>query len=636
MSIRSSSALIWGILLSLGISLGMQPTTGQAASADPHAPATAAGAPSRSLSLSEIESFFDVTLTEQMAAEHLVGATVAVVQDDALIFAKGYGYADQAQRVPVQADRTLFFVGSAGKLFTWTAVMQLAETGQLDLHADVNRYLDFEIPAAFGQPITLHHLMTHTAGFEEQANALLQDDPAHVLPLREFLLRFLPQRVYPPGTVMAYSNYGTALAGYIVQRGAGQPFDQFLTERQLQPLGMTHSAAGQPLPPALAADLSKGYRYGDGRHSALDFEWTAATPAAPVRATAADLSRFLLAHLDNGCVDGNCVLRAETVRQMHSQQFTHHPQMLGMAYGFLEMNINGQRVLWHLGESARFITVLALIPEQNLGLVVSYNTSPADGRAILFRFMDAFFPVQRALLPATPLPGWEARAAAANGFYLPARSAHTTLQRVLAYLQAAPVIIANGALTYNGWRFVETEPWLFRQAAGDRVLALRQDASGQRWLFVGPLAYYRIPCQHSPGFLLPAAGFGLLVFLSAWLAWPLAAWRRRRQGRAAANGGARWLAAGLGLFNVGLLIWFALLMAGFGATFVFPQAAAGLIARLSWLAVPWTLCVLALAGRAWVRRTGGLAGRVHYSLVALAAVVFLWLFWSVNLLGGRA
>ena len=237
--------------------------------------------------------------------------------------------------------------------------------------------------------------------------------------------------------------------------------------------------------------------------------------------------------------------------------------------------------------------------------------------------------------PRRPCPAGK-RAPPPNGFYLPARSAHTTLQRVLAYLQAAPVIMANGALTYNGWRFVETEPWLFRQAAGDRVLALRQDASGQRWLFVGPLAYYRIPWQRSPGFLLPAAGFGLLVFLSAWLAWPLAAWSRRRQGRAAANGGARWLAAGLGLFNVGLLIWFALLMAGFGATFVFPQAAAGLIARLSWLAVPWTLCVLALAGRAWVRRTGGLAGRVHYSLVALAAVVFLWLLWSVNLLGGRA
>ena len=277
--------------------------------------------------------------------------------------------------------------------------------------------------------------------------------------------------------------------------------------------------------------------------------------------------------------------------------------MLGMAYGFLEMNINGQRVLWHLGESARFITVLALIPEQNLGLVESYNTSPADGRAILFRFMDAFFPVQRALLPATPLPGWEAHAAAANGFYLPARSAHTTLQRVLAYLQAAPVIIANGALTYNGWRFVETEPWLFRQAAGDRVLALRQDASGQRWLLWGRwptiesrASTRRVFCCPLP--VLACWSFSLPGLPGRWRPGAAASGPGRRQWRR------RWLAAGLGLFNVGLLIWFALLMAGFGATFVFPQAAAGLIARLSWLAVPWTLCVLALAGRGWVRRTG--------------------------------
>jgi CubicO group peptidase (beta-lactamase class C family) len=96
------------------------------------------------ISPQDLEAFFDTTLAEQMAEEHLVGATVAVVQNGTLAFAKGYGYADVDGSVPVQADRTLFYIGSAGKLFTWTAVMQLVEQGKLDLHADVNTYLDFE------------------------------------------------------------------------------------------------------------------------------------------------------------------------------------------------------------------------------------------------------------------------------------------------------------------------------------------------------------------------------------------------------------------------------------------------------------------------------------------------------------
>ena len=151
-----------------------------------------------------------------MANEHLVSATAAVVQGDALLFAQGYGYADLEAARPVEADRTLFYIGSDGKLFTWTAIMQLVEQGELDLHADVNAYLDFEIPESFAEPITVHHLMTHTAGFEEQLEALFVADETHVLPLREFLVRTMPQRVYPPGTIFAYSNYGTALAGYII------------------------------------------------------------------------------------------------------------------------------------------------------------------------------------------------------------------------------------------------------------------------------------------------------------------------------------------------------------------------------------------------------------------------------------
>jgi CubicO group peptidase (beta-lactamase class C family) len=147
----------------------------------------------------EVEAFFDELIPEQLREEHLAGATVAVVKDGRTVFAKGYGYADRAKREPVVAEKTLFYPGSAGKLFTWTAVMQLAEEGKLDLDADVNTYPDFEIPDMFPELITMRHLMTHTAGFEEQLAALFVYDEQSVLPLRGFLIQYMPERVYPPG-----------------------------------------------------------------------------------------------------------------------------------------------------------------------------------------------------------------------------------------------------------------------------------------------------------------------------------------------------------------------------------------------------------------------------------------------------
>jgi CubicO group peptidase (beta-lactamase class C family) len=200
-------------------------------------PATAASTVSTGPVTSEaVEIFFDAMLAQQMADEHVVGATVSVVKNGELLFAKGYGYADLENETPVVAEETLFFPGSAGKLFTWTALMQLVDQGQVDLADDVNQYLDFEIPATFPEPITIEHLLTHTTGFEEQFAALLVDDQAAVLPIGEFLERTLPARVYAPGTTFGYSNYATNLAGYIVERVSGEPFEQYVTNHILIPL----------------------------------------------------------------------------------------------------------------------------------------------------------------------------------------------------------------------------------------------------------------------------------------------------------------------------------------------------------------------------------------------------------------
>jgi CubicO group peptidase (beta-lactamase class C family) len=148
-----------------------------------------------------------------------------------------------------RADRTLFYLGSAGKLFTWTALMQLVEAGKVGLDVDVMRYLDFAVPRTYPEPITVRHLLTHTPGFEDEFAAELTS-PGNVLPLRDFLIRYLPRRVYRPGSVFAYSNYGTALAGYLVERVSGEPFERYVTDRIFLPLGMTRSTVTQPPHPS--------------------------------------------------------------------------------------------------------------------------------------------------------------------------------------------------------------------------------------------------------------------------------------------------------------------------------------------------------------------------------------------------
>lgn len=145
------------------------------------------------------------------------------MKDGNVLLQKGYGYADEKKKTPVDPVTTIFRLASISKLFTWVSVMQLEEQGKLDLDTDVNRYLDFQIRAAFGQPITLRNLMTHTGGFEEESRDIIITDPKWKMSLRDFLIANQPKRLFPPGKIPGYSNYGVGLASYIVQRVSGSP-----------------------------------------------------------------------------------------------------------------------------------------------------------------------------------------------------------------------------------------------------------------------------------------------------------------------------------------------------------------------------------------------------------------------------
>ena len=242
----------------------------------------------------------------------IAGAVVVVVRDGQVVTERGFGYADVERARRSIPQRTLFRPGSVSKLFTWTAVMQQVEQGKIDLDADVNRYLDFKIPAYEGKPVTMRQIMTHTAGFEEQLKDSDRARPAEVPPYDVLLKRWVPKRIFAPGTTPAYSNYATSLAGYIVERVSGEPFDDYVERHIFAPLGMRNSTFRQPLPAQLRPMMATGYQQASGEP--VPFEIVGPAPAGSLSSTGADMARFMIAHLNGGELDGQRILQAETAR----------------------------------------------------------------------------------------------------------------------------------------------------------------------------------------------------------------------------------------------------------------------------------------------------------------------------------
>jgi CubicO group peptidase (beta-lactamase class C family) len=494
--------------------------------------------PAAPLTQADVEGWLDGLIPYSLDHGDIAGGVVVVVKDGQILAEKGYGYADVAKKTPVDPEQTLFRPGSISKLFTATAVMQLVEQGKLNLDADVNQYLDFKIPARDGQPITLRNIMTHTAGFEETLKGLMGDIP---VPLGTYLKSWIPERVFPPGKIPAYSNYASALAGYIVQRVSGEPFADYAQNHILTPLGMTHSSFQQPLPPALLSHMSKGYVTASS--PASYYEMVAVAPAGALAATGADMGKFMLAHLQNGTFNGAQILKPETAIAMHAAQPKIYPALNAMALNFYEQSRNGHRVIAHNGGTQYFHSDLHLFIDDGVGIFISLNSPGREGAAselhdaLFHGFADRYFPA-----PAPAAAGTLDAATAKEHARLVAgnwESSRHSYSNFMAFssLLSPLKIVDNGDGTINfgigsgkvkTWR--EIAPFLWREADGqNKIQAIV--ANGQP-VMIGldvapPAALLRIPAYRSPAWLVPALIAALAALLLTAISWPAAAFARR-------------------------------------------------------------------------------------------------------------
>lgn len=431
----------------------------------------------------ELEAFVDDVMTKKIGTE-TSGATVAIVTGDDPVLIKGYGEADADSDVPVRADETTFRVGSIGKLVTWTAVMQGVEQGVLDLDEDVNTYLgdsDVTVPNTYDEPVTLRHLGTHTAGFESALDPDVVADPDDIAPLETVLGDHQPSRVRPPGEMVGYSNYGTALAGHVVAEVHDSTFEEYVQSEIFEPLGMSHSTFTQPVPDDHPGDLATGHTRDDQTFETADKVYINMRPAGSMTATASDMAAFMSAHLGDGAVSDTRILNAKTARTMHEQHHERHPAVTNWRYGFHEYGNPTADLIGHSGATIYSSSHLVLAPEHDVGIFVNYNSNISEHPppAAVVDEILAEYDLQPSPNPPSPtaVSGGQERTETVAGeyslTYLP-QSGPLQVVDLLERLSVEPAgnrRLHTETVDGDSREWIETKPYVYEVIEGHDVLA---------------------------------------------------------------------------------------------------------------------------------------------------------------------
>lgn len=581
-----------------------------------------------------LTELLDRAVPRLLQQDRVPGAVVSVVSGGSTVFAKGYGLADVERGTAFDASRSLVRIASITKLFTWTAVMQQVQAGRLDLDADVNRYLQgLPVPSTFPEPVTLRHLMNHTAGFEDYTLATASRHAADVPPLGRYLAEHMPQRVRPAGEISSYSNYGAALAGHIVSEVSGEPYDSYVRRHLFEPLGMTRSTASQPLPETLAADLARSYDSETQTPQPIPFMFDNLAPGGSISTTAVDMARFMTAHLRPGSI-----LSAASAARMHERSFAADPRLDGYAHGFKERTINGHRVLMHDGGWEGFRSALMLVPDCDFGLFVSFNGTGAGAGAA--EFTDAFFDrfAAESIAPTQASSASGSVAAPRAGFYQPTRRNESTVEKVASLLSPSRLTVdGDGTIHFKGKQWTAQPDGLYRATDGSDRLVFLNGYGGRRYVATdGPAYELMARGEELPFNLIVLLVFAIpalttLVLLPAWLVRRIA----RRPSRVTTTWrAARALAAGAAALGLIFLVTLMTVLTGntdeflYGVPFNFH-----LLLVLPPLVLASAVAATAATVKGWTGSAAGTVARIHQISLLAGLSALAWFLWQWNLIG---
>ncbi|WP_170830934.1 serine hydrolase domain-containing protein [Natronobacterium texcoconense] len=620
----------------------------------------------------ELEAFVDDVVAEQREEHDVPGVTVSVVEGEETVLAKGYGDADAATGTPVEANETAFMVGSVSKLVTWTAVMQGVEDGKLDLDEDVNTYLEnseVEVPEAYDEPVTLRHLGTHTTGFDPALVPGIVEDGEEVTSLETALAENEPDRIEPPGETVAYSNYGTVLAGHVVAEAYETTFEEYVQSEVFEPLEMDHSTFAQPVPEDHPGELAAPHEPTGEPADRTYINWR---PAGSMSATATDMATFTSAHLEDGAVDDARILELETVETMHDTHHERHEAVNDWRYGFYEYGAADTDLVAHSGGTMHETTKLVLAPEDDVGIFVSYNVrnQVAPPNVVVDAILGEYGLQPE---PETPEDGELAdgasdRAETLAGEYRASMVPSSGPEQVvdpmvrLSVDAASDGTLESDTLGMDEREWVEVEPYVYHEVDGHDVLVFEVEDGEVEALHrnsMPMLTYEPVPTHERTIVVGGLAGIALVGFALSLVGWiGLAGWRRvrgwrtetapSRSGRTA-SGSFRdtlenrlrrpsWLARAAGIalpvlslaFVAGFLWGFAL-----DEEFAFVTMPVPFRVALSLPPLVGVVTAATVVGTvvAWQRGYWSRRARIHQTLLAVLGLAFCWVLLEFGFFG---
>lgn len=597
----------------------------------------------------ELNEFIDGVIATQRREHKLSAITVSVIHNDSLVHAAGYGLADIESDRQAEAGQTLFRIGSVSKTYTWTAVMILVERGLLDLDVDVNEYLnEVQIEEAFDMPVTLRHLMSHRAGFEDsiQLFTVADDDPRT---LSQHLSDHQPKRVYPPGERTSYSNWGAALTAQIVEDVTEVPYKIFLQEEILEPLGLNNTVTDLPaeMDESGSEFLAAGYKSNQGALDTQNYmQLGAYWPAGGMAATAADMAQWMEFHLNGGELGGVRLLSSGTHEQMWTRAFNDRPQGADVAHGFQDRPYRGLRLIGHGGGTAAFLTNMIMVPELNLGIFLSQNSAESASpisqlpELILDHIRNDTF--QPFLVEESTSDELEELA----GTYLNNRRVFSTFAAVLGLPTAVSLTpVSDNALVLSGmgestyYQAWEERDDIFEDAAGQRLSVIRDDRGNVTALADGSGVHTmeRVGFMNNPNTFFGSFGLALLLTLTTLLGF----WRRFGHGQ---NHGFSSPVAGLISFLASvsiltLVVAVAILTSSLTSFDIsqlpgdYPSNAMYFTHYAGWFVAIMSLFMLIGLWPAWSDSGWKLFRRLHFSLYAIALFFFAIQLWQWRVIG---
>lgn len=423
--------------------------------------------------IGDLESKLDSLITKTMESEHIPGTSFIIVKDGKTLLKKGYGYTTLGKNAkPVNPDSTIFRIGSISKTFTATALLQLKDKNLIDLNKDVNQYLkSVKVPSTYNENVTASNLLTHSAGFDELRGRVVYEKDQQIK-LGTFLDGKLV-RLRKPGIVSAYSTFGIALAGLIVEDISELSLEEYMKENIWQPLGMSMTSI--ELPKNQINNLSIGYEYQNGINVPQPWEWYHTFPASSINSTTTDMGKYLKMHLNLGKLNNIKILNSETALSMQTQQLSVNPEVYGFAYGFYEKNQFGLKAYNHGGDMLGYSSFITLVPEINLGVFVVHHHENTNLRDKVVSQVLEYFGTKN--LTSTNPERIHNDVFEFAGTYKWMSNCNTCPNN---NEQKTYEITSNDDNTVSGFgrKFYQVEPLLFKSYDGKRIMGFLQNESG--------------------------------------------------------------------------------------------------------------------------------------------------------------